>query len=217
MDKQDGKINRLLPVSFNRRITLKENLNEQHLFYSVLAKSPLSNFSRLERVTCCFVMIYLIMLLNLIFYQNNALKINEYLKGFISSLIAYLFCFFLVNIFKRIKIRNSRFKKLQLEVDKLNKEFMKTVWVQNEFEIIKNFKMIKQTERKKLVDKRKNLWLPWWLIYPAYIFSWILMTFMVLIIMHKGISLGNETCKKWFFSMIISIAVSIILIYPIQV
>ena len=47
----------------------KNYLIDNHLWLSVLIRPVLSAFTRLDRVTCCFVSHYVTMLLNLLYYD----------------------------------------------------------------------------------------------------------------------------------------------------
>ena len=49
----------------------KTYFNDNHLWLSVFNKPTQSDFSRIDRVTCCFFFHYLAMVLNIFYYQNN--------------------------------------------------------------------------------------------------------------------------------------------------
>ena len=49
----------------------KTYFNDNHLWLSVFNKPTQSDFSRIDRVTCCFLFHYLAMFLNILYYQNN--------------------------------------------------------------------------------------------------------------------------------------------------
>ena len=79
-DKDDGLIERLLPVACQKqKIELKyilekdtkENMKDEHLWFSILSRPTLSTFSRTDRLTCCFVMLYLTMLMNILYYEQD--------------------------------------------------------------------------------------------------------------------------------------------------
>jgi hypothetical protein len=92
VEKDDGLIDRLLPVSCDKQKTefkyllekeTVQNLSDGHLWFSVLARPVQSSFTRLERLTCCFVLMYLSMLMNILYYgidksTNNGLKIGPF-------------------------------------------------------------------------------------------------------------------------------------------
>ena len=78
VDKDDGLIDRGLPVAGEAQQTelkyllskqTKDKLSDGHLWFSILARPTLSTFSRLDRLTCCFVLLFITMLANIIYYD----------------------------------------------------------------------------------------------------------------------------------------------------
>ena len=93
VEKEDGLIDRLLPVSCDKQKTefsyllekqAKQNMSDGHLWFSVLVRPVQSSFTRLDRLTCCVVLLYLSMLMNILYYgidktsNPNALKIGPF-------------------------------------------------------------------------------------------------------------------------------------------
>ena len=83
VEKSDGKIERELFVALESQKTsikylMKKEavdfLRENHLWLSVFNRLIQSSFTRLDRVTCCFVFHYLSMLFNILFYDQTTLK-----------------------------------------------------------------------------------------------------------------------------------------------
>ena len=79
LDKGDECIDTVIPVSGNKQKTkfiylLKKNskqrLTDNHLWFSVFSKPVDSSFTRLQRVTCCFVLLCLTMLMNILYYET---------------------------------------------------------------------------------------------------------------------------------------------------
>ena len=77
VEKSDGKIERELFIACDPQKTQLEYLlkkqashyiMDNHLWFSVFNKPVLSSFTRLDRVTCCFLFHYISMLLNIICY-----------------------------------------------------------------------------------------------------------------------------------------------------
>ena len=78
VENGDGKIVRGLFVACDKQMNefkllikkqAKNYLKDNHLWLSVFYKPTQSTFSRLERVTCCFVFHFLAMVLNILFYK----------------------------------------------------------------------------------------------------------------------------------------------------
>ena len=88
VEKDDGFIDRLLPVSSEKQKTeimslIQEEpeltLGDGHLWLSILTSPVQSSFTRLDRLTCCVVLLYLSMLFNILYYnQEQSIK-----RGFI--------------------------------------------------------------------------------------------------------------------------------------
>jgi polycystin 1L2 len=47
----------------------KNNMSDGHLWFSIFARPVQSSFTRLDRVTCCFVLLYITMLVNIMYYE----------------------------------------------------------------------------------------------------------------------------------------------------
>ena len=80
IDRDDGKIERLLACCGDKQINdfkyllkskTKQNLSDNHLWYSLIARPVYSAFTRLDRLTCCFVLLNMSMLLNILYYDSN--------------------------------------------------------------------------------------------------------------------------------------------------
>ena len=77
VEKDDGQIDRLLPVAgdvqkqeFSYLLSKEatKNMSDGHLWFSIFARPAQSTFTRLERVTCCFVLLFISMLMNILYY-----------------------------------------------------------------------------------------------------------------------------------------------------
>ena len=77
VEYSDGKIERELFVSCEKQKTelkyllqkqAKYNMSDSHLWFSVFNRPIQSSFTRLDRVTCCFVLLYITMLINILYY-----------------------------------------------------------------------------------------------------------------------------------------------------
>ena len=81
VEKDDGLVDRLLFVSGDSQKTqlkylvakhTKDTFKDNHLWFSVLARPVQSSFTRLDRLTCCFVLFYISMLLNIMYYESSS-------------------------------------------------------------------------------------------------------------------------------------------------
>ena len=77
VEKSDGLIDRTLSLAGEKQKTqlkyliqkeTKQKLSDGHLWFSVFTRPVYSSFTRLDRVTCCFVLLYITMLMNIMYY-----------------------------------------------------------------------------------------------------------------------------------------------------
>ena len=91
VEKSDGLVNRVLPVAGEAQKTdnkyllqklTKQNFNDNHLWFSIFIKPVQSTYSRLERTISCFVLLYISMLVNILYYgSENDLTTDGLLIG----------------------------------------------------------------------------------------------------------------------------------------
>ena len=204
LDKDDGKIDRLLNVAGEDELKdwnylikrgTKDKLSDDHLWISIIAKPSVSSFTRLDRLTCAFVLLLITMLANIIYYEaDTSAKTDEFTItpqqigiGIMTNLICFPPSFLLIQLFRRSKARTSKADDLK-----------------------KNTK----SDKKK---KKKKLQFPWWFKIIAYILSIIFSAISLFFVIVKGISLGDEKVGKWLTSFLFSIFSSFVITQPIQI
>jgi polycystin 1L2 len=81
LDKDDGNIDRILPVAGDKQKTetkylmekqTKAKLTDNHLWLSVFTKPANNSFTRKDRLTCCFTLLYATMLMNIMYYGQDS-------------------------------------------------------------------------------------------------------------------------------------------------
>ena len=89
VEYSDGKLDRNLFVAGEEQKTqikylmekqAKNYLIDNHLWLSVFMRPARSSFTRLDRVTCCFVFHYVTMLLNVLYYGENMIIIPNLIE-----------------------------------------------------------------------------------------------------------------------------------------
>ena len=126
LERGDGKLERtILPTTqedvktFKRSFAGKaaQNYVEGHLWLSVITKTPCSTFTRVQRATCCFTLLFYSMLANAMFYKleataNEAIKVGPFMfssrqvvVGIQSALLVTPLTFLSVWIFSNTKSR----------------------------------------------------------------------------------------------------------------
>ena len=87
IDKGDCLIERVLPISLSKEKNdyayllgkqTKDKLRDDHLWFSIFSRPVQSSFTRLDRLTCCFVLLAISMFMNILYYgmANQANKAN---------------------------------------------------------------------------------------------------------------------------------------------
>ncbi len=80
VDQDDGMIERVLAVSgdaqknefsYLLKKQAKYKITDGHLWISVLARPAMSTFTRMDRLTCCFVFLFINMLMNIMYYDTD--------------------------------------------------------------------------------------------------------------------------------------------------
>ncbi|CAF1353863.1 unnamed protein product [Adineta ricciae] len=135
VEKDDGKIERVFPIAnedekktFSFLLSKKafHNFSDGHLWFSIFARPQLNQFSRVQRCTCCFVLLFISMLSNIMFYDlANEAKVknstslsfgtfsitsDEILIGIMSELISLIPSILLVQLFRCLRSRHQRMK-----------------------------------------------------------------------------------------------------------
>jgi hypothetical protein len=68
------------------------NVSESHLWFSIFSRPPSNKFTRVQRCTCCFVLFFLSMLLNIMYYDlSTEAKTNNSTKSVIGLSIGPLY------------------------------------------------------------------------------------------------------------------------------
>jgi polycystin 1L2 len=132
-DKEDGLIDRLLNASSDQeKLEIEYSLKREsghaifdgHLWLLLLFKPTRSVFTRLDRLICCFVLVCMDMLLNIIYYsstsaKNRGLQITPfYLSpeevgvGIVGNLLLTCPMVLLILLFRCSKKRKSHILKL---------------------------------------------------------------------------------------------------------
>lgn len=132
IEKDDCAIDRILPVVENIKNTnlktlidlqTKQNIVDDHIWFSVFTRPAQSSFSRVERITCCFVLLLVTMLINILYYEkeNNKsslysiqicffyLSIEQMVSGLISSFLIFIPNLILVEMFRKSRARKHRY------------------------------------------------------------------------------------------------------------
>ncbi|XP_051787973.1 polycystic kidney disease protein 1-like 2 [Erpetoichthys calabaricus] len=140
VDIGDCVLDKVFPVATEMDLKQFSNLffmktardfRDGHIWFSVLSRPPHSNFTRVQRVSCCFSLLLCTMLTSIIFWgvpkdpaeQKMDLGQIEFtwqqvIIGFESSILMFPINLLIVTIFRNIRPRGKKSVQPNLEVDK---------------------------------------------------------------------------------------------------
>ncbi|KAI3380764.1 hypothetical protein SNEBB_003260 [Seison nebaliae] len=142
VEKEDGLIDRILPVAneaqrteFSLLFTKKasRSMSDGHLWFSVFARPATSTFTRVQRLTCCFTLLFLTMVMNIMYYDiqkddsasNSGLSVGPFHLtpsqigvGVITSIIIIVPSMILVELFRRSRMRKPPPNRLREAIKK---------------------------------------------------------------------------------------------------
>lgn len=165
-----------------------QNFSNDHLWFSIFLRSPSNHFTRVQRCTCCFVLLFISLFLNIMYYDlsKNTTEATHLSIGFlrisaetivigvITELFALIPSLPLVQLFRRLRCREEK-------------------------------------------AKPSTFTLPWWWIFIAYGLSLMLVASSIFLIIARGIEFGDVKVQKWLTSILTGFFSSILLIQPIKV
>ena len=87
VEKGDGLVDRVVPLASSKELksfahlftqSVKKKFSDGHLWYSVFSRPVRSNFTRLQRVSCCISLLFCTMISNAMFYrQDTQGRVNQ--------------------------------------------------------------------------------------------------------------------------------------------
>lgn len=204
VEKDDGKIERVFPVaSDSEKEELSyllpkktySKLSDEHLWFSIFFCPSSNQFTRLQRCTCCFVLFFLSMFFNILYYDRNqqqssnqltfgpfSIPFQQILIGIIIEFFSLLISLLLVQFFRRIRPRLN-------QISPFN-----------------------QTATKKM-----KLSFPWWCLFLAYGISILLILLSIFFIVIRGIEFGDQKSQQWLISILIGFFSSLFLSQPLKI
>ncbi len=198
VEKDDGKIERLLPIAneiekknFSYILSKRtyHSISNDHLWFSIFSRPPSNRFTRIQRCTCCFVLFFISMFLNIMYYDLSQdtttanvtglslgpiyLSSEQVLIGVIVELFGLIPSILLVQFFRRIRTRQEKHK--------------------------------------------SRLTFPFWCLFIAYGLCVILVSLSIFFIIARSIEFGDLKTEKWLASILTGFLSSIIFIQPLRI
>jgi hypothetical protein len=213
----------LLPVAsdeqkreFNHVLSKQayHSFSEGHLWFSIFSRPASNHFTRVQRCTCCFVLLFITMLFNILYYDqmnesksstvDSSFSIGPYSItsqqigiGVLVEFLSFIPNLFLVQLFRRSKQRSSK---------------------ENQFSLLqKTLIGLKRGKQSMIKKSKSSLKFPWWCLYLSYILSFLFMGISIFFIIILGIQFGDVKTQKWVISLIIGFCSSIFFTQPLKV
>ncbi|CAF4238484.1 unnamed protein product, partial [Adineta steineri] len=224
VEKDDAKIERILPVAgdiekqqFSYILSKKayHSVSDGHLWFSIFSRPPSNQFTRVQRCTCCFVLFFISMFLNIMYYDlsteaktNNStntaslsfgsfyLNSQQVIIGIVVELFALIPSLLLVQLFRRLQPRKKQISPLHQTLYKIKPD-------------------LNINEEK--FKKKFSLSFPWWCIFIAYGLCIILVGLSIMFIIARGIEFGDDKTQKWLISILSGFFSSIFLTQPLKI
>ncbi|CAF3980133.1 unnamed protein product [Rotaria sp. Silwood2] len=226
VEKDDGLIERILPVAneiekhqFSYVLSKKayHSISDSHLWFSIFSRPPSNKFTRVQRCTCCFVLLFISMLLNIMYYdlsteakssnktEGSSLSIGplhitpeQIGIGIMVELLSLIPSLLIVQFFRRIRTRQQ---------------------ISPIYETLYSIKPLVQVSRNVNAIKNKRIIIrfPWWCLFIAYTVSFLMIAVSILFIIARGIEFGDLKTQKWLTSILTGFFSSILLTQPIKI
>ncbi|CAM2704040.1 unnamed protein product [Rotaria socialis] len=197
------------------------SMADNHIWFSIFAYHIPSaiRFTRIQRCTCCFVILSMSMLMNLMFYDarqatstnednESSLSLGPFLISkeeisisIFSELIIFFPSLFLVTLFRRSKPRHPRVISPVAEA------------LQN----IRGKESSTKTASHLVQVKEKKFYFPWWCLILAYVLSLLMVLTSIFFILVRSAQYKDKKIRKWISSVPTSFFASVLLTQPLKV
>ena len=248
LEKGDGKIDRILiPLSeremksFAYSLTSRrsQSFAEGHLWLSVVTKPPKSEFTRVQRATCCLCLMMSAMLANAMFYQSNKvadptiqigpLKFSwrQIVVGIQSALIVTP-----VNLLIMLIFKNSA-RKVAGKADSKKTESSQVSLTQRRTYSFprcpenpvgtRDGSAQKQTSlstrpfQRLRIGRLKHFKFPHFCSYIACFLSFTVVSASFTITVFYSLQWGKEIADQWISSMLVSLTEDLFILQPVKI
>ena len=213
VDKGDGLIDRTFRfttaddrgIDFSSYVQnrIAEEVSDLHLWFSVAARPPRYRFSRVQRLSCCLVLLLTIMLTSAMFYEHRTamddtqgtlrlgrfvVNFREFIIGVESLMVVFPAYILSVQLFARTRSSNE------------NKQMA-----------------LKTNARTKFSEIKREFSLPRWFICVPWLLCFLLSTCAAAFVLFYSLQWGADTSEQWLASVAISIFVDIFVVEPTQI
>lgn len=181
-------------------------LADGHLWFSIFSRPPNSNFTRVQRLSCCLCLLCCTMITSAMFYNMGGdgpspfsihigslvIDLKQFVIALQSSLIIVPVNVAIVQIFRNLRPKQSKKDKYSEETETDSQD--------------------KENEEAKPKGK-----LPHWFIYIAYLLCYLASAASTFFTLLYSIQWGKEKSTEWVIAMVTAFLQSVLLLQPVKV
>ena len=210
LDDEYGSIECIVPVtskadmkrfSFLFTENVRENTTESHLWLSVAIRPDQSNFTRVQRLECCLVLLFLTMITNAMFYGQDTgkkitmgplkMSLSSFYISFLSTFIATIPVLLITYLFRNSRHRQKNFPQY---VD--NREI---------------------TDRSSMTMNESQLPLPFWCRFIAWGFATAAVLVSGFFLILYSMEWRKTKSEEWLLAFVLSFFEAMLIIDPVKV
>ena len=249
VEEEDGAVERVIPVATRSDMTQfsklfysssRRSLFDDHIWFSLFSRPTRSNFTRVQRLSCCLCLLYLSMIANAMFYQGTdegttenktILRIGSFIftlqevyVGFISALVVVPVNIVIVQIFRKSKLSRCRSSVVpQHPQDNLMSALADHSTPQSSVGDLRSDKVelipvntTKGKDKRNRKARSKPFMLPHWCVYIAWLLMILSSVAAAFFTVLYSLEWGPERSSEWLTSMLMSLFNSVIIIQPFK-
>lgn len=241
VEEDDGSVERVLTPASKEELTsfnllfsteARKNLTDGHLWFSVITRPAKSNFTRVQRLSCCLSILLCTMLANAMFYQVGtesssgtsvhvgpfSFSIKQLSIGITSSLVVLPVNVLIVTFFRKARPAEAK-KGLDKDQDPNGQSPKYEVSGEKAKPTSKEEATEKEDDDKKSdkKKKKKKKTLPHCFVYISYGLVFVSCTVSATFTVFYGLTFGKEKSAGWLSSMMISFWQDVLISQPLKV
>lgn len=241
VEEDDGCVERLLTPASKEELTsfnllfsteARKNLTDGHLWFSVITRPAKSNFTRVQRLSCCLSILLCTMLANAMFYQVGdesstgtsvhvgpfSFSIKQLSIGITSSLVVLPVNVLIVTFFRKARSAEAK-TGLDKDQDPHGQSTKYEVSGEKAKEKSKDSEAHNEEDghKKKDKKKKKKKTLPHYFVYISYGLVFIACIVSATFTVFYGLTFGKEKSEGWLSSMMISFWQDVLISQPLKV
>ncbi|XP_019634629.1 PREDICTED: polycystic kidney disease protein 1-like 2 [Branchiostoma belcheri] len=233
----DGQIKRTLPVATEKEMvqfdqlflsTVKKDFSDGHLWFSVFSRPTRSNFTRVQRVTCCLSLLFCTMVSNAMWYETeknvktvHAITIgsltftwHQLYVSIMSTLVIFPVNIGLVTLFRKIRPKESALYD-ELDSSKGKNSSAPTL---DGHGSVSNIDIESATsDHAEEAPAKKPFLFPPWMVYVAWCVAFLVTFTSAFFSVLYSLEWGPKKSVDWLTSMFLSFSLSLLVVDPIKV